>query len=84
MSTVQAEGPIDAQGRLPENRPQEAEAYLKVIATEVMLAGVQCETTYGVDHRLYDVIDHTAAERNCDLILVVPHGQGGIPHRRQN
>lgn len=79
MFAVQAEGQVGASERLPENRPQDAEANLKIIATEVMLAGVQCETTYVMDHRLHDVIHHTAAERNCDLILVVPHGQGGIP-----
>lgn len=79
MSTVQAEGQVGAPERLPENRQHVAEANLKVIATKVMLAGVPCETTHAVDHPLHEVIHRTAAERACDLILVVPHGQGGIP-----
>lgn len=78
ISTDQVEGQVDAC--LPRNRPQDAEAYLKVIAKETTAAGVQCETTYAVNQRLHDVIHDTAEERNCDLILVVPHGRGGIPH----
>ncbi|MFS8981413.1 universal stress protein [Cupriavidus necator] len=79
LFAMQVKRQVGAPEQLPETRPHDAEANLKVIATKVMQAGVQCETTYVVDHRLHQVVHHTAAERACDLILVVPHGQGGIP-----
>lgn len=56
----------------------EADKRLAVVKDAAALAGVPCEVLYVTHDDPYQAIIDTAADRDCDLIVMASHGRRGV------
>ncbi|TDN62237.1 universal stress protein [Paraburkholderia sp. BL10I2N1] len=57
---------------------QHADDFLAAVTRAAAQVGVECETVATTRARPYEAIISTAAQRNCDLIVMASHGRSGV------
>ena len=63
---------------LRRGRETEARKVLQATRKEIPFAGAVVEEEYAVSNLPYEAIIETAKQRDCDLIVMAPHGHRGI------
>ncbi|MBC8752869.1 MULTISPECIES: universal stress protein [Paraburkholderia] len=57
---------------------QHADDFLAAVTRAAAQVGVECETVAATRAHPYEAIISTAAQRNCDLIVMASHGRSGV------
>lgn len=64
--------------RIDEEHRVKAKAILASVEAAAREAGIPCESVVAINDRVYEEIVTTAANRNCDLIVMASHGHAGM------
>ncbi len=71
-------GPQPSKAELLRERETEARRILQAIRKEIPFAGPVVEEVFVVSSAPHESIIEAAKERDCDLIVMAPHGHRGI------
>ena len=78
VSETKAPRALDELAKYTEQIKKHAAGVLNRVINAAKHAGVSCDTIQVDNEQPYKAIIATAADRNCDLIVMASHGRGGL------